>query len=239
MESYTNTEDTRNGIPSRKFTDCKSNPCPQDPELQLKEYYEEAIWFYARQYMLYVKHFTKITTGITDTSKLEEMEQNFMAEVRINIDHKKRIGGANNPESASQCTSMSQMELKETIQCPKNTDCNSDSCPQDPRHQLKEYYEEAVWFYARQYILHVKQFIKITTGLKDDSKLNETEQYFMEEVRTNIDHKKMIEAENKLNNESQCTSEESFKDSLERSHDDYRGPITTNEGSHNEEVEVA
>ena len=65
MESYTNTDDARNGIPSPKFTDCNSNLCPQDPELQLREYYEEAILFYARQYMFYIKQYIKITTGLS------------------------------------------------------------------------------------------------------------------------------------------------------------------------------
>ena len=127
------------------------------------------------------------------------------------------------------------MELKEPKQCTKFIGCNANLCPIDPELHLRKYYGEAICFYVRQYI-------KIKSGMADASKLKEVELIILEAVLKNIALMKRIGGAKyryKLNRASKHKSKSQVEHLRGLDHTNLRGPITINEGSHNEEMEVA
>ena len=123
----------------------------------------------------------------------------------------------------------------EPKQCPKFESCNANLCPVDPGLHLRKYCEETICFYVRQHI-------KVEAGMTESSKLKEIEQEILGAVEKNIDLMKKIGGTKyryKLNRASRHKSKSQVEQFRGRDSINLRGPVTVDEGSHNEEREVA
>jgi len=123
----------------------------------------------------------------------------------------------------------------EPKQCPKFDSCNANLCPIDPKLHLRKYYEEAVCFYVREYI-------KIKAEIANSTKLKEIEQEILCAVGKNIDLMRKIGGTKyryKLDRASRHKSKSQTCHFTRLDNAILGGPVALNEGSRNEEMEVA